>query len=148
MFKSIKSILILSILTIFAASLMFTNEVFAVTKKNSTPTKAQIKNEKIIVYYFYSKPRCVSCKKIESYTKKAVEELNNKKVEYLTIDIGNPVNKHYSTNYKLFTKAVVISKQKNGKEIKWKNLDAIWTKLNNEKEFKSYIITEIKNFGG
>ena len=147
MFKSLKSILTV-VTFLIVASLFFTSGVSAATKKSSTPAKSKIKNEKIIVYYFYSKPRCISCKKIESYTRAAVEELNNKKVEYVTVDLDNPANKHYSEKYKLFTKSVILSKQTGGKETKWKNLDAIWTKLNKEAEFKTYITTEIKNFGG
>jgi thiol-disulfide isomerase/thioredoxin len=147
MFKSFKLTVSLSVLAIIAVSLIFASEAIAAGNV-ATNSTAQIKNEKIIVYYFYSKPRCVSCKKIEAYTQKAVEEFKNKKVTYTAIDLDNTANKHYSEQYKLFTKSVVLSKQKNGKETKWKNLGEIWTKLGNEQEFKTYITTEIKKFGG
>ena len=39
----------------------------------------------------------------------------------------------------------IISKNKNGKE-QWENLDKIWLKVRNEKEFKKYITGEIKKF--
>ncbi len=103
-------------------------------------------DKQIIVYYFYAKPRCISCKNIESYTKETVASLNNKNIKYKEIDLDNPTNKHYKKEYKLFTKSVVLSKVQNGKEIKSKNLTEIWTKLSNEKAFKAYLTKEIKSF--
>ena len=52
--------------------------------------------------------------------------------------------------YSLFTKSVVISKSKNGKNEsgQWKNLDKIWVKVGNEKEFKKYLVTEINKLKG
>lgn len=47
--------------------------------------------------------------------------------------------------YKLFTKSVIVSKTKNGKE-QWKNLDKIWLKAGSEQGFKKYITEEIKTF--
>ena len=52
MFKSLKSILTV-VTFLIVASLFFTSGVSAATKKSSTPAKSKIKNEKIIVYYFY-----------------------------------------------------------------------------------------------
>ena len=138
MLKMVKSLALM--LVIMTLSLNFLNSSIAASK----PTN----DTKIIVYYFYAKPRCISCKKIENYTKEAVEALKNNKVEYKAINLDDNANNHYAKEYKLFTKAVILSKVKNGKQVKWKNLDGIWTKLNNEKEFKSYVTKEIKNIGG
>ncbi len=104
---------------------------------------------KTIVYYFWSKPRCISCKKIEAYTQEAVKdnfakELENGSLELKIIDYSK--DKAKQKNYGLYTKSVVLSKVENGKEVKNKNLDKIWTKLNNEADFKKYIKTEIQNF--
>lgn len=99
--------------------------------------------DKINVYYFYGKPRCVTCTKIENYTKNAVESMNDKNIIYKSIDMEKPENEPMVTKYKLFTKSVIISKTKTGKE-QWKNLDKIWLKVGNEQDFKQYIITEIK----
>lgn len=99
------------------------------------------------VYYFYGKPRCANCKKMEAYTQSAVTTMNDKDVKYKGIDLDNPQNKSYVKKYNLYTKAVVISQTKNGKE-EWKNLDKIWTKVGNEKDFKDYVISEIKQMKG
>ncbi|HNW25500.1 MAG TPA: nitrophenyl compound nitroreductase subunit ArsF family protein [Candidatus Gastranaerophilaceae bacterium] len=122
-----KLLLILTIL------LGFSNTVFAADKVN--------------VYYFYGKPRCVTCQKIENYTKQAVESMKDKDVNYKSIDMEKSENSSMVKKYNLFTKSVVISKTKNGKE-QWKNLDKVWLKVGNEQDFKNYIITETKIFKG
>lgn len=103
--------------------------------------------DKVSVYYFYGKPRCVTCMKIENYTKSAVASMKDKDVVFKGVDMENHENGTMVKKYNLFTKSVVVSKVKNGKE-QWKNLDKIWLKVGNEQDFKNYIITEIKNIRG
>lgn len=104
---------------------------------------------KTIVYYFWSKPRCISCKKIEAYTQESVnenfsKELKDGSMEFKIIDYSK--NESLRKKYGLYTKSVILSKVENGKEIKYKNLDKVWTQLNNKNKFKNYIKTEIQNF--
>jgi thiol-disulfide isomerase/thioredoxin len=147
MFKSLRLLTLLSIFLTLILSFSFANCSFAGSDNKTIPVKEVVKNSsKTVVYYFYAKPRCISCKKIETYTKEAVSSLNNSKVEFKTVDLDQPENKHYKKQYKLYTKSVVLSKVKNGKEIKSKNLTQIWTKLGDEKAFKNYVTKEIKSF--
>lgn len=101
--------------------------------------------DKVNVYYFYGKPRCATCMKIEKYTQNAVGSMKDKNIVYKSVDMEKPENSPQVKKYNLFTKSVIISKTKNGKE-KWKNLDKIWLKVGNEQEFKKYITGEIKSF--
>lgn len=100
--------------------------------------------DKLNVYYFYGKPRCTTCMKIENYTKSAVASMNDKNVVFKDVDMDNPDNAVMVKKYNLYTKSVIVSKVKNSKE-QWKNLDKVWVKVGNEKDFKTYIINEIKN---
>lgn len=103
--------------------------------------------DKVNVYYFCGRPRCVTCVKIENYTKNAVDSMKDNDVIYKTIDMDNTDNSAMVKKYGLYTKSVIVSKTINGKE-KWKNLDKIWLKTSNENEFKKYIVTEIKKIKG
>lgn len=103
--------------------------------------------DKINVYYFYGKPRCVTCTKIEKYTQSAVDSMKDKDIVYKSIDMEKSENNAMVKKYKLFTKSVIVSKTKNGKE-QWKNLDKIWLKVGNEQDFKTYIQNEITQFKG
>lgn len=118
------------------------------TQKNEVQ-KAPAKQ--LIVTYFHTSYRCPTCKKIEAYSKEAVEknfdkELKDQKVVYRVLDMTAPENKHYIEDYKLVTKSVVLSITDNGKEIKWKNLPDIWTTIKNKDKFDEYILKEIREY--
>lgn len=102
-------------------------------------------SESVNVYYFYGSPRCITCKKMEAYTKSAVDSMKDKNIIYKPINIDEKSNKHFVKKYNLYTKTVILSKVNNGKEAS-KNLDKIWLKVKNEKDYKNYIIKEIKEF--
>jgi len=102
--------------------------------------------DKVNVYYFYGKPRCTTCMKIEKYTQSAVASMKDKNVIYKSVDMEKPENTSIVKKYNLFTKSVIISKTKNAQNEngQWKNLDKIWLKVGNEQEFKKYVTSEIK----
>lgn len=118
------------------------------TATGKTPPKARHGGQ-LVVYYLHGHFRCASCLKIEAYTREAVEkgfaaDLKKHKVEWKVLDIEDPGNQHFVTDYQLTTKSVVLSRVKGGKEIAWENLPKIWPLLNDKKEFQSYIQTEIR----
>ena len=105
----------------------------------------------VIAYYFLTNNRCKSCHKIENFTKQALENnfsdaLNSGKLKYLPINIDKEENKHFINEYQLFTKTVVLSLVKNGKEVKNKNLNKVWEYLGNEAKFKNYVTKETASF--
>lgn len=149
MFNFARHLTIFSVFLVLTISSGFLSYSFANPTPSTKPVESEVKNDsKIIVYYFYAKPRCISCKNIEIYTKEAVSSLNNPNIVFKMINLDKAENKHYTKDYNLFTKSVVLSKTQKGKEIKSKNLIDIWTKLNNENKFKNYIQKEIEKFGG
>lgn len=104
----------------------------------------------IEVYYFHTSMRCSSCHKIQQFTEEALQEgfpgeLESGEIEYQVINVEEPANKHYVEDYGLYTKSVVLSLQKEGKEVEYKNLDKIWQLLNNKKQFISYVQSETKS---
>jgi hypothetical protein len=111
------------------------------------------KNEQLVVYYFYGDKRCITCKNIEEYTKETItmkfaDEVRDGRIQWKPVNIDKAENQHFVKDYELFTKAVVISLVKDGKEKNWKNLDRIWVLVKNKNEFTNYIETEVRNFTG
>ncbi len=107
--------------------------------------------DKTIVYYFHGDMRCMTCNKMEQYTKESVESNFSKEIVAGTVEVkvlntDNKENKHFLTDYSLYTKSVVLSKIENGKEAKFKNLDQIWNLVRDEPAFKSYIKNETTQF--
>jgi len=118
-----------------------------VTQSSTVDVKSQ--NKKVVVYYFHTTFRCQSCNMIEKFTKEAVEagfanELKSGIVEMKIINVEEKGNEHFAKDYKLYTKSVIVSDVKDGKEITWKNLDKVWTLLRDQNKFIDYIQTEVK----
>ena len=99
----------------------------------------------IDVNYYWSNPRCVTCKKMETYTKSAVQKMNDSEVHFKMIEASKAPQD--VKDYGLYTKSVVLVKNTDGKK-EWKNLDKIWNNLRNQESFENYIITEVSKFKG
>jgi len=109
------------------------------------------KEASVIAYYFRGNFRCASCYKIEQYTKEAInkffaDELKTGELVFKTVNIEEKENNHYVQDYKLYTKAVVLSKLKDGKEIDYKNLEKVWSYLRDKERFYDYIKEETGKF--
>lgn len=105
----------------------------------------------VVVYYFYGHVRCVTCHKIENYTKETVsgkfqDQESAGQVVFKPVNIDEPANNHYISDYGLFTKSVVVSLQQDGKEVQSKNLAKIWEYVGNKDKFSNYIGSEIGSY--
>jgi len=108
-------------------------------------------NYTVIAYYFHGTRRCVSCKKIEAYSREAIEtgfedELESGKLEFYSINIDEKENNHYVKDYDLYTKSLVISKVQGKDETEWKNLAKVWELLGSKEKFLEYVQGEIKAY--
>ncbi|MFB0532102.1 MAG: nitrophenyl compound nitroreductase subunit ArsF family protein [Desulfatiglandales bacterium] len=115
-------------------------------KDNQTPDK---KDHKVIVFYFHGNVRCFTCKRIEQLTKEAVkeefgEEMKNGAVEMKAINVEEPKNNHFIRDYRLYTRSVIVSDLKHGKQERWKNLLRVWELARNDEAFKRYVQKEVK----
>ena len=105
----------------------------------------------VIAYYFHTTYRCASCKKIEAYSREAiesgfVEELKNGTLQFLSVNIDEADNKHFVKDYQLYTKSLVICDMEGGKQAQWKNLAKVWELIRNKDEFVKYVQDEINNY--
>lgn len=106
---------------------------------------------KVVVYYFHGTFRCYSCNMIEKNTKEVIEEsfkdaLASGKLEFKPVNIEVRGNEHFVKEYKLYSKAVVLSLVKEGKEVRSENLAEIWQHSRNKKAFSEYIVKEVNDF--
>ena len=111
-------------------------------------TEQQATQPKLIAYYFHGTRRCVSCKKIEAYTREAIEtgfaeQIKSGEVQWLTINTDEEANEHYRDDYKLYTKSVILSERKDGKEANWKNLQKVWELIKDKEAFIKYVQDEV-----
>jgi hypothetical protein len=112
---------------------------------NNTPATT------IYAYYFHGNVRCATCHKLEQYSKEAIEnnfkdELASGRLLFKVINVEEKENAHFINDYQLYTKALVISRIKNGKELKSKNLTRIWELAGNKEGFLTYVKEELASF--
>jgi len=106
---------------------------------------------KVVAYYFHGSFRCVTCTTMEKYSKEAVEanfkdDLASGRLEFKVVNIEERGNEHFVNDYKLYTKSLVLSLVKDGKEVKSKNLDKIWELACNKQKFMDYVTGEVEEF--
>lgn len=106
---------------------------------------------KIIAYYFHGSFRCFTCTNMEEYSREAIETnfkdaAQSGKIEFKAINIEKKGNEHFVKDYQLYTKSLILSMVKDGKEVKSKNLDKIWEYSRNKGKFIDYATSEINTF--
>jgi hypothetical protein len=99
---------------------------------------------KVTAYYFHGTARCPTCYKLEQYSKEAIETnfkdaLASGKLEFKVVNVEDKGNEHYGREYQLYTKSLILSLVKDGKQIKWINLDKIWEYVGNKQRFIDYV---------
>lgn len=106
---------------------------------------------KVIAYYFHGTFRCYSCTNMEKYSREAIEAnfkdaLASGKLEFKAVNVEDRGNEHFVNDYQLYTKSLILSFVKDGKEVKSKNLDKIWEYSRNKQKFINYVTAEISGF--
>ena len=107
--------------------------------------------DQVIASYFHGDRRCATCFKLESYSKKAIvqgfaDQLKDSSLVWRTVNYDVDSNKYYLEKYQLYTKSVILSRVRDGKELTWKNLDKIWELVGDEAKFLAYVQEETRAF--
>ncbi len=137
--------------------LFFIGAVFALgaPSKQDAPVRADIatpaQGNKATAYYFHGNFRCYTCHTMEQYSKEAIQAnfkdaLSSGKLEFKVINVEDRGNEHFTQDYQLYTKSLVLSLLQDGKEIKSKNLTKIWKYVRNKQRFFDYVTKEVNNF--
>ena len=106
---------------------------------------------RVVAYYFHGNKRCVTCRKIEAYTKEAIEtdfagQLESGKLEFYIINVDESPNERYVYQYRLTTKSVVLAECNGERPTRWKNLEKIWDHVGDKGIFMDYIREETSSF--
>ena len=106
-----------------------------------------VKDAHVIAYYLHGTFRCPTCYKLEQYSKEAIENnfkdaLASGKLEFKVVNVEDKGNEHFNKDYQLYTKSLILSLVKDGKETKWINLDKIWEYVDNKQRFLAYVKAE------
>ena len=107
----------------------------------------------VVMTYFRNSIRCTSCKKIEALTtettqKELAKDIASGKLLFRVIDVDEPANHHYIEEYKLTTKAVILSYRLDGKEQRWEDMEKIWDLLDQPDAFRAYLAAPVLQYLG
>jgi hypothetical protein len=103
----------------------------------------------IRVYYFHGATRCATCKTIEAYAHEAVAsafapELKAGSLEWTVVNVDEPANQHFTRDFQLYTRSVVVVDAKDPK--RFKVLDRVWQLVGDKAAFQKYVEQEIRAF--
>lgn len=123
----------------------------AVISASSLAVAADNQPAKVIAYYFHGSFRCPTCINMEKYLREAIDSnfkdaLASSRLEFKAVNVEDRGNEHFVDEYKLYTKTLILSLVKDGKEVKSKNLDKIWEYARNRQKFIDYVTSEISGF--
>lgn len=118
--------------------------------KSAAPATTNV-SRKYVAYYFHGDFRCDNCKKIEQYSREAIEkyfadQLKTGELVFKVINMDRPENKHFINDYQLYTRSLVIAEFKGDTQLKWKNLTGVWNYLDDPEGFCDYVRTEIQAY--
>lgn len=144
--KTIQSLALSIMLVICACTLI--NAADNATAKKAPAAQS---NSFIAAYYFHGNFRCPTCKKIEQYSREAIEQnfstqLKSGAVVFQTVNVDEPDNQHFVQDYQLVTKSLVLVKYENGKQTAWKNLPAVWQNVGDQTAFFNYVKKEVEAY--
>ena len=125
--------------------------VSAAEKAQGAATEIQKPSHYLVATYFHNTFRCPTCHQIEEQSAEAIRdnfasELKNGTLVWRVINVDDPENQHYTKDYKLYTKHLIISEVKDGKEVRWKDLQNVWMLVHNQEKFEQYVVSEIKDW--
>lgn len=115
------------------------------------PAESQAPARYLVVTYFHTTLRCTTCHKIEEYSNDAVhlnfeDELKSGTLVWRIINVDEPAHKHFVKDYQLYSKHLIVSEVRDGKEVRWKDLKEVWTNVRNQEKFEQYVVSEIKDW--
>ena len=111
----------------------------------------KVSRRKVVVYYFHGNMRCMTCRSIEAYTKEAIdtgfsEVLKDDRLEWQVINVEESGNEHFTQDFQLVTRSVVIAEFVDGKRTRWKNLQRVWELVRNKGAFLKYVQDETRAY--
>jgi len=107
-------------------------------------TTKPIPAHRVVVTYFHGDVRCPTCKKLEAFSREAIEqgfakEIAAGTVVFQAINVDRAENKHFVTDYKLVTKSLIVADERDEKPGRWVNLEKIWDLVGNHDSYMTYV---------
>ena len=148
-----KRAITVALLLFVAASLAFL--VFKQARQKEIPvqaadTAATVRpGRRVVAYYFHATQRCATCRAIEDLSRETItgkfaSELKRGTLEWSTVNVQLPENRHFIQDYQLFTRSLVLVEFKDGRETGHKVLEKTWELVGDKAAFGDYVVREVQ----
>ena len=112
-----------------------------------------VAGDQVVMTYFISGERCESCRKIEALSKETAEKdftdaHASGNLVFRVINTGDPGNAHFTRDYQLTSKTVILSHRKDGREVEWADMAKVWDLLDDAPGFHAYLGGQIRKYLG
>jgi len=139
---TVKPVVTVALLLFVAASVVAV--VVKQTRQKPVPAQPVAGEAAVTAYYFHGNVRCVTCRKLEAWSRAAIETgFAAQDVQWVAVNVDETGNGHFVKDYSLTTRAVVLVEAGTGR---WKNLPAIWDLVDDEAAFTKYVQEEARAF--
>jgi hypothetical protein len=107
--------------------------------------------DQVVLTYFHRTLRCETCRLIEDLTGIAVTRNLFKEIEAGTliwrpVNIDQPENAHFLTDFKLEGQALVLASYKGGQLQDWRILEEVWNLYGDPAAFDVYVRDAVRAF--
>ncbi|QDV63856.1 nitrophenyl compound nitroreductase subunit ArsF family protein [Crateriforma conspicua] len=112
-------------------------------------SNAPVISDALVVHYFFSNTRCVTCRAIEEQTRKVLmhrfaAQLDNGDVFWNTLNYEDPDNAEWADRFEIMMPVVVLAKYQNGEIVDWKRLDEVWGRVGDTDGFEHLIVDQVE----
>lgn len=107
---------------------------------------------KVVAYYFHNTQRCQTCLKIERLAEETLRNefagaLAQGELEWRVLNMEEPPNEHFATDYELVTSSLVIVDLHNGEQHAWTNMERVWELVHDEEAaFREYVANQVRTY--
>jgi thiol-disulfide isomerase/thioredoxin len=107
--------------------------------------------DRIVVMYFHRTQRCPTCMRMEAYARQALQEafpeqLQAGQIAFYSIDFQDPQNARLTKAYQVSAPSLIVVRVVNHKGVEFKNLQEIWLKVRDQKEYFQYVQKEVGGY--
>lgn len=122
-------------------------------RRASAPAPGQLVANGVVALYFHGHYRCDTCDRIERFTRDAIDEnfageMGRRELAWRSVNTDILANAHFTEEFHLVTRTVIIAKTQDGFIREWKKLDRVWDLVGDEAAFKAYVAGEISAYLG
>ncbi len=136
-----KSILVIGLLLV-VADMAFLSVKWLGCGKAEAKASVQAANG-VAAYYLYGNFRCVTCKSMEAMTREALEGSGT---PFIVENYQAPGKERFIKDFGVVATSLLLVEEKDGKPLRWKNLERIWDLSGSKDEYIKYVRAELASF--